>query len=73
MVSNVDINFKGIAPRCGGQREAFEELCCQIARFTIQEKDKNSFVRLRGDGGVECYVDISDNERIGWQAKYVIK
>lgn len=68
----VDINFKEIAPRCGGQREAFEELCCQLARRKVS--DDSTFVRLSGaggDGGVECYVDVPDGSRIGWQAKYV--
>ena len=66
------INFAEIAPRCGGQREAFEELCCQLARNSVPPS--SPFVRLRGaggDGGVECYADTSDGSRIGWQAKYV--
>ena len=24
-----------------------------------------------GDGGVECFADLSDGNRVGWQAKYV--
>ena len=30
-----DFDFRHIAPRCGGEREAFEELCCQLARRTL--------------------------------------
>lgn len=66
------IDFAQIAPRCGGQREAFEEFCCQLARNS--SPDGSSFVRLHGaggDGGVECYAELHDGTRVGWQAKYV--
>lgn len=72
MPSNLDVNFKQIVPRCGSQREAFEELCCQLANRTVP-KDA-SFMRLHGaggDGGVECFADLPDGNRMGWQAKYV--
>lgn len=68
----VNINFKEIAPHRGGQREAFEDLCCQLAHSSVS--DATSFVRLAGaggDGGLECYVDLPDDSRMGWQAKYV--
>ena len=67
-----DIDFARIAPRCGGPRDAFEELCCQIVRRTTAHDEK--FTRLRGaggDGGVECFVDHADGTRDGWQAKFV--
>lgn len=67
-----DFDFRRIAPRLGGRREAFEELCCQLARRTLPN-DAN-YVRLHGaggDGGVECFADLPDGTRIGWQAKYV--
>ena len=66
-----EIDFRLIAPRCGGQRDAFEELCCQLARRTIPSDAE--FIRLHGaggDGGVECFANYSDG-RVGWQAKYV--
>ena len=66
-----EIDFRLIAPRCGGQREAFEELCCQLARRIIPSDA--AFISLHGaggDGGVECFADYSDG-RVGWQAKYV--
>ena len=68
-----DIDFASIAPRCGGQREAFEELCCQIASHVSPGA---KFVRLRGaggDGGVECFAERSDGTKVGWQAKYVFE
>ena len=70
----MDFSFRNIAPRLGGQRESFEELCCQLARLTTPSEA--SFVRLDGtggDGGVECFVESPDGSRTGWQAKYVFK
>ena len=65
-----DLDFQHIAPRLGGKTEAFEELCCQIARRTTD----HNVIRLRGaggDGGVECFADLPDGTRAGWQAKYI--
>lgn len=67
-----EIDFRMIAPHCGGQRESFEELCCQLAHRTVTSDSK--YVRLYGaggDGGLECFADNSANTRIGWQSKYV--
>ncbi|MEX5219611.1 MAG: hypothetical protein NW701_17410 [Nitrospira sp.] len=67
-----DFDFRLIAPRCGSHADAFEELCCQLAYRTLP--DNISYKRLRGsggDGGVECYADLPDGTRVGWQAKYV--
>jgi hypothetical protein len=67
-----DFDFRQIVPHCGGQREAFEELCCQLAHRTLAQDA--FYVRLRGaggDGGVECFADLPDGHRVGWQAKYV--
>lgn len=67
-----DVDFRQIVPRCGSTRDAFEELCCQLARRTLPEN--KSYVKLRGaggDGGVECFADLPNGGRIGWQAKYV--
>lgn len=67
-----DFNFHEISPHLGGQREAFEELACQLARRTIPKN--SSYTRLHGaggDGGVECFADLNNGTRVGWQAKYV--
>jgi len=72
MTSHISIDFNRIAPRCGGQREAFEELCCQLAHRTVAEGA--TFTRLHGaggDGGIECFADSPDSNRVGWQAKCV--
>ena len=68
----LDFDFRQIEPRYGGEHEAFEELCCQLARRTLP--DSAGFTRLHGaggDGGVECYSDPVEGGRVGWQAKYV--
>ncbi len=72
MASTLDVDFTHIVPRGGSQRHAFEELCCQLAHRTIP--GTATYARLHGaggDGGVECFADLSPTDRIGWQAKYV--
>ena len=67
-----DFDFSKIAPHCGGKREAFEELSCQLAHRTLPEKSSYTrFDGAGGDGGVECFADFADGSRVGWQAKYV--
>ena len=64
-----DIDFGRIVPRFGGKSEAFEEMCCQLARRVMGD----GLRRLDGsggDGGVECYFDSTEG-RFGWQSKYV--
>ncbi len=66
--SGPDIDFARIVPRLGSTTNAFEELCCQLARRT-----SSGVQRLHGaggDGGIECFLD-SHEGRVGWQAKYV--
>ena len=67
--TDADIDFRQIVPRLGGTSDAFEELCCQLARRAKGEP----FQRLHGaggDGGIEGYLDTPGG-RLGWQAKYV--
>jgi len=70
----ITLDFAKIAPRNGSPNDAFEELCCQLAR---RAADKDSvFDRFRGtggDGGVECLERTSDGRVIGWQAKFVFE
>ena len=66
-----DIDFTQIIPRLGSRSNAFEELCCQLARREMDQP----LQRLHGaggDGGIECYLDVQER-RWGWQAKYVFK
>ena len=54
-----------------GQRGAFEELVCQLARS--RAPDPKSFRRIEGaggDGGVECIHRIASGDIAGYQAKY---
>ena len=72
MPSDFDIDFGRIVPRYSGRHEAFEELCCQLAHRTVPENV--TYRRLHGaggDGGVECFTEVSNGNREGWQAKYV--
>src|SRR6266550_6298760 len=57
-----------------GQRGAFEELVCQLARS--RAPDPKSFRRIEGaggDGGVECIHRAIGEEIVGYQAKYHCK
>ena len=66
-----DIDFAQIVPRLGGRSNAFEELCCQVAR-RVMDEPLHRLHGAGGDGGIECYVDGPEG-RWGWQAKYVFK
>ena len=68
---DADVDFTRIIPRLGSKSNAFEELCCQLARREMDQP----LQRLHGaggDGGIECYLDVQEG-RWGWQAKYVFK
>lgn len=58
-----------------GQRLAFEELICQLARRERPAADAE-FRRIEGaggDGGIEAYWLLNDGSEIGYQAKYYTK
>ena len=72
MLAPSDIDFAQIQPRLGSKTAAFEELCCQLAARKLP--GDTNYVRLDGaggDGGVDCFADLPDGDRIAWQAKYV--
>ena len=72
MLASSDIDFNQITPRQGSKAAAFEDLCCQLAARKLPAEA--SYVPLHGaggDGGVECFADLPDGDRIAWQAKYV--
>ena len=70
MPSMIDFSrIRGDLP--DGQRGAFEELVCQLARR--QAPDQKSFRRIEGsggDGGVECVHRAPAGGLVGYQAKY---
>ena len=51
-------------------KDNFEELCCQLARYE-DVHERSTYVRLKPpDGGMECYWTLPDGTELGWQAKY---
>ena len=70
----VQIDFSKIrGDFADGQRGAFEELVCQLARR--EAPSVGSFRRIEGaggDGGVECLVQSADGT-VGYQAKFYTK
>lgn len=64
------VDFRKIRTVGTSQEDGFEEFVCQLAR---KEKIENAkrFVKLGNpDGGLECYWELEDGSKIGWQAKY---
>ncbi|MBF0133164.1 MAG: hypothetical protein HQL75_11330 [Magnetococcales bacterium] len=71
----MDIDFSKIRPLGRDQRKGFEELVCQLARIDSPEPGAK-FYRVEGaggDGGVECYWQLSNGRKVGYQAKYFLK
>ena len=68
-------DFSKINPYGGGERQAFEEFVCQLARR--EDMPKNSvYKRIEGsggDGGVEAYWTKPDGKKVGYQAKYFLR
>lgn len=68
-----DIDFNRIRSEGeGGQRAAFEEFVCQLARrdTTGEEGEFRRVEGSGGDGGVECYWLFTDGTKQAYQAKY---
>ncbi|KAI3494620.1 hypothetical protein L1887_40657 [Cichorium endivia] len=69
------MDYRRIRGMDSGQRLAFEELVCQLARREAPAADAE-FRRIEGaggDGGIEAYWLLSDGSEIGYQAKYYLK
>ena len=67
-----DINFFQIRPHDGSRHTGFEELITQLA--SLEKRPAGAaFVRKGrgGDGGIECFVRLTNGDERGWQAKYV--
>ena len=66
------LNWANLIPHGGSQEAAFEELCCQVARY---ETPANAcFVRKGNpDAGVECFSVFEDSTEWGWQAKFFVQ
>lgn len=69
------MDYRRIRGMDSGQRLAFEELICQLARREPPAADAE-FRRIEGaggDGGIEAYWLLSDGSEVGYQAKYYLK
>lgn len=69
------MDYRRIRGMDSGQRLAFEELICQLARREQPSADAE-FRRIEGaggDGGIEAYWLLSDGSEVGYQAKYYTK
>lgn len=69
------VDFSQIRGGQDGQRHAFEELVCQLARRDPPASGVE-FRRVEGsggDGGVEAYWLLTSGEKIGYQAKYFLR
>lgn len=69
------MDYKRIRGMDSGQRLAFEELVCQLARREppAAEAEFRRIEGAGGDGGIEAYWLLSDGSEIGYQAKYYLK
>lgn len=66
----MNIDWDNIRALDGSQREAFEEICCQLARYE-QVPPGSTFIRVGApDAGVECYWALPNSDEWGWQAKF---
>lgn len=66
------INWQNLRPWNGSQNTAFEELCCQIARYE-QVPSGSAFIRKGApDAGVECFWKLPNGDEWGWQAKFFL-
>lgn len=69
------IDFQNIRGGVAGQREAFEELVCQLARRSPPEHALQ-YSRIHGaggDGGIEAYWLLNDGSKHGFQAKFHVR
>lgn len=66
-----DPDFTRIRPLHGDRRHGFEEFCTQLARRDDAPAGSR-FTRIEGaggDGGVECYWELIDGTKWGYQSK----
>lgn len=69
------VDFSKIRSYGDGQRHAFEELICQLARREPPSQSA-TFRRVEGaggDGGVEAYWLLKNGRKVGYQAKFFVK
>lgn len=65
------IDFHEVPALNGRRSEGFEELVCQLAGLEERAAGSEFIRKGKGrDGGLECFVRLSDGSEIGWQVKY---
>jgi hypothetical protein len=73
MPPNTDFNLYEVRPLDGRRDYGFEQFCVQLAaRESVPAGSR--FFRIQGaggDGGVECYWQLPDGSKWGWQAKFL--
>jgi len=68
----MSINFQDIRTWNNSQREAFEELCCQLARHESTPPGSVFIRKAPPDAGVECFWRLPNGDEWGWQAKFFL-
>lgn len=66
----MDFNWNNIRLLETSQREAFEELVCQLARNENHTGSKKFIRKGKPDAGVECFWILDNGNEIAWQAKF---
>lgn len=64
------IEWSKLRPINGSQNDAFEELCCQLARCELMQPGSKFIRKAPPDAGIECYWKLPSNSEWGWQAKF---
>ncbi len=78
MCEKMTLNFSNIRAIDNSQNDGFEEFCCQLFYFeknNLNIPNESIFFRLRGsggDGGIEAYWKLPNEDEIGIQAKYFL-
>ena len=67
------IDFNNINVYDGRKENSFEEFVCQLANEETIPNSKRFFRLANPDGGIECYWELNNGDKIGWQAKYFLK
>ena len=66
------IDFNNINVYDGRKENSFEEFVCQLASIETIPNSKRFFRLGNPDGGIECYWELNNGDKIGWQAKYFL-
>src|SRR5262245_15455658 len=64
------LEWSNLRPWNGSLRDAFEELCCQLAHAEEPPGGGEYFRKGRPDAGVECFWKLADGQEWAWQAKF---